>query len=57
VTQDYMKRQCRAGGQVRMLVVPDADHGFIGRDSAAAAVAWMADRFAGSPAPSDCDRG
>jgi acetyl esterase/lipase len=54
VTENYMKRQCAAGGKVRMLFVPAANHGFIGRDAAAAAVDWMADRFAGGPAPSDC---
>jgi hypothetical protein len=42
------------GSRVRMLEMPDVNHGFAGRDSADAAVAWMADRFAGRPAPSDC---
>jgi acetyl esterase/lipase len=54
VTKDYMQRLCRAGSQVRMLVMPNVSHGFAGRDSADAAVSWMADRFAGRPAPSDC---
>ena len=57
VTQDYMKRLCAAGSKVRMVVLPDANHGFIARDSATAAVEWLADRFAGVPAPSDCGRG
>jgi hypothetical protein len=39
---------------VRLLVLPQVNHAFIGRDSAAAAVDWIADRFAGAPAPSDC---
>jgi acetyl esterase/lipase len=56
VTQDYMRRQCAAGGAVRMLVLPNATHGIIAHDAAASAVAWMADRFAGSAAPSDCNR-
>jgi acetyl esterase/lipase len=56
VTQDYMKRQCAAGGKVRMLVLPNANHGIIAHDAAASAVAWMADRFAGSVASSDCNR-
>jgi acetyl esterase/lipase len=57
VTQDYMRRQCAAGGKVRMLFLPGDNHGFIARDAAASAVDWMADRFAGAPAPSDCNRG
>jgi acetyl esterase/lipase len=56
VTRDYMKRQCAVGGKVRMLVLPNSNHGFIGRDAAAAAVDWMADRFAAVAAPSDCGR-
>jgi hypothetical protein len=52
-TKDYMAQLCRAGGKVRMVVLPGINHGFIGRDSASAAVGWMADRFAGAPAPSD----
>ncbi len=54
VTHDYMERLCRAGSRVRMLVMPNVNHGFAGRDSADAAVDWISDRFAGSPAPSDC---
>ncbi len=54
VTLDYMRRLCRAGSKVRLIVLPNANHGFIARDSAEAAVQWMTDRFAGLPAPSDC---
>jgi acetyl esterase/lipase len=54
VTADYMRRLCRDGSSVRMVVLPGVGHGMLGRDSANAAVAWMADRFAGTPAPSDC---
>jgi acetyl esterase/lipase len=56
VTQDYMTRQCRAGGKVQMLLLPKANHGLIARDAAPAAVDWMTDRFVGFPAPSDCNR-
>jgi acetyl esterase/lipase len=49
-----MERLCNAGGTVHMLVLPGVNHAFIGRDSAAAAVDWIAERFAGTPAPSDC---
>jgi acetyl esterase/lipase len=54
VTRAYMQRLCRAGSRVRMLVMPNVNHGFAGRDSASAAVGWMADRFAGRAAPNDC---
>ncbi len=55
VTRDYMQRQCAAGGKVRMVLLPAADHGLVADDAAASAVAWMADRFAVAPAPSDCN--
>jgi len=56
VTRSYMQRQCTAGSKVSMMWVPGVGHGFIARDSADAAVAWMMDRFAGRPAPSDCGK-
>ncbi|MCK8786514.1 lipase family protein [Roseomonas sp. NAR14] len=54
VTADYARRLCRAGSAVRRLVLPGVGHGFIATDSAVPAVDWMADRFAGRPAPDDC---
>ena len=54
VTMDYMKRLCAAGSAVRMLELQGVSHGFAGAKSADTAVAWIADRFAGKPAPSDC---
>ena len=54
VTQEYMTQLCRAGSKVRMMLMPGVGHGFVGRDSADDAAAWMADRFAGSVAPDDC---
>lgn len=56
VTRNYMQRQCEAGGKVAMTWVPGVGHGFVARDSADAAVAWIMDRFAGRPAPSDCGK-
>jgi len=55
VTRDYMRRLCRAGSKVQMIVLPTANHGFIARDAAGSAVAWMADQFAGRGASSDCE--
>lgn len=54
VTQNYMQQLCKAGSRVSFLMMPNVSHGFAGRDSADAATAWMADRFAGLAAPSNC---
>lgn len=54
VTRNYMKRLCSDGSAVRMLTLPDVGHIWIGYDSAAAAVQWISERFAGTPAPTDC---
>ena len=54
VTRAYMQRQCKAGGKVTMMWVPGVGHGFVARDSANTAVAWMMDRFAGRPGGGDC---
>jgi acetyl esterase/lipase len=54
VTLAYYRRLCAAGNRVRMLVMPGVSHGFAGADSAKNALAWMADRFAGRPAPNEC---
>jgi len=54
ITDAYMRRLCAAGSAVRFVKMPGVSHGFIARDSAPAAIDWMADRFAGAPAPNDC---
>lgn len=54
ITAAYMRRLCAAGSTVRFVLMPGVGHGFIARDSAPAAVDWMADRFAGMHAPNDC---
>jgi len=54
VTRNYMQRLCRAGSKVQMNFIPAAGHGLIAADSALTAVQWMADRFAGRRAPTDC---
>ncbi|WP_454625378.1 alpha/beta fold hydrolase [Bradyrhizobium cenepequi] len=56
VTRAYMERLCGAGSKVVMMWVPGVGHGFVARDSADQAVAWIMDRFAGRPAPSDCGK-
>ena len=57
VTFDDRRRLCRAGSGMRLLVLPDANHGIVARDSTGAAVDWMAARFADQPPPSDCISG
>ncbi|MGB6800280.1 MAG: lipase family protein [Xanthobacteraceae bacterium] len=57
VTQDYMKRQCQVGGKVKMLFLPNANHGVIARDAAPSVIDWITDRLAGFPPPNDCNRG
>jgi acetyl esterase/lipase len=54
VTADYASRLCKAGNPVRIVLRDKVGHAFIARDSAAAAVEWMAARFAGKPPPNDC---
>jgi acetyl esterase/lipase len=55
VTRAYMKQLCSGGSKVRMLLLPGVGHGFAARDSATAAIHWIANRFEGAVAPSDCD--
>ncbi len=54
VTQAYRARLCRNGNRVEFVLLPGVGHAFIARDVAQAAVAWMAARFAGEPAPTNC---
>lgn len=56
VTIDYMRRLCAAGSKVRLLMLPGVGHAWIARDASGAAIAWMAQRFAGVPPPNDCAR-
>lgn len=54
VTRSYVDLLCGAGSSVRYVGVPGTGHGLIGRESAPAATAWIADRLAGRPPPDDC---
>jgi acetyl esterase/lipase len=54
VTEAYRARLCRNGNRVEFVLMPRVGHAFIARDVADAAVAWMAARFAGEPAPTNC---
>jgi hypothetical protein len=54
VTRDYMGKLCKAGGKVRLMMLPNIGHGRAAQASTMAAVNWMTDRFAGETPPSDC---
>jgi acetyl esterase/lipase len=54
ITEAYRARLCRNGNRVEFVLMPGVGHPFIARDVAGAAVAWMAARFAGEPAPTNC---
>jgi acetyl esterase/lipase len=54
VTQAYRDQLCKAGSKVKLLLMPGVSHGFIGYDTADAAIDWMADRFQGNTPPNDC---
>jgi pimeloyl-ACP methyl ester carboxylesterase len=46
-------RLCRNGNRVEFVLLPGVGQALIARDVAGAAVAWMAARFAGEPAPTN----
>ncbi len=53
VTRKFVDRLCRAKASVTF-VTDGGDHITAGKRSAALAVSWLGDRFAGSTPPSDC---
>jgi acetyl esterase/lipase len=56
VTQDYMSKLCKAGSQVKMMILPNVGHGRAAQESTIAAADWMTDRFAGEEPPDDCGK-
>ena len=56
VTEAFVDRLCRRNRNVRYIVTAAGDHVSVGKTAAPDAVAWIGDRFAGRPAPSDCRR-
>ena len=53
VTRKYMKQLCAGGSAVQTLTLPNVGHTWVGYDSAAVAIGWISERFAGTPAPTD----
>jgi pimeloyl-ACP methyl ester carboxylesterase len=54
ITLAYRSKLCRSGSPVDMMMLPNIGHLMIARKAAPATVAWIADRFNGRPAPSNC---
>lgn len=54
VTAAYVRALCRSGNRVRSIAISGEGHATSAKDSAATTLAWIADRFANKPAPSDC---
>jgi acetyl esterase/lipase len=56
VTKAYAAKLCKAGSKLRLLSMPNIGHGRAAQASTQAVLGWTADRFAGAPAPDDCER-
>ena len=54
VTSQYFRQICREGNVVKFVAIPAAGHGGSVKASSKDAVAWLADRINGKPAPSSC---
>jgi pimeloyl-ACP methyl ester carboxylesterase len=55
--QSAVARSCALGGQIEYLQVPDVDHRYLIPKVAQTTQRWIAERFAGIPAPSNCPAG
>jgi alpha-beta hydrolase superfamily lysophospholipase len=54
VTAAFVEALCKRGETVQFAMVAGRGHMTAGEDAAAAAAAWIRDRFQRSPAPNDC---
>jgi len=54
ITRQFADHLCEQGTRVVLIALEGGSHSYAGVGSAQAAVAWMAGRFAGERAPSDC---
>ncbi len=54
VTRTFVGKMCRAGQTLRFVEVAAGDHVTIAKRTAPTTIYWIADRFAGKPAPNDC---
>ncbi|GAA4013614.1 lipase family protein [Sphingomonas swuensis] len=56
VTRAFARRMCANRVRVRWFDLPGKDHATTAKQSAAATIEWIGERFAGTRAPSDCGR-
>jgi len=56
VTRAHAEALCRSGGRLRYISINGTGHATSAKDSSHETLAWIADRFAGRHAPSDCGR-
>ena len=56
VTRQFAQRLCANRVRVRWIDLPGKDHATTARQSATETLRWIADRFAGARAPSDCGK-
>ncbi|UUR07830.1 alpha/beta fold hydrolase [Sphingomonas glaciei] len=56
VTRAFARRMCANRVRVRWIDLPGKDHATTAKQSAAATLAWIDQRFAGAQAPDDCGR-
>jgi pimeloyl-ACP methyl ester carboxylesterase len=54
VTERLVEALCSRGEQVDLRLLPGVGHVATGHEAAADVAAWIADRFAGAPAPNTC---
>lgn len=54
VTWNFFEQTCKRGAAVNYLRLPDTGHATTAIASADRAIAWIAERFSGQPAGSDC---
>ena len=55
VTSSFARRMCRSGTRLQYMTISGQGHETSAKDSATATLAWAAARFAGTPAPSNCN--
>jgi dipeptidyl aminopeptidase/acylaminoacyl peptidase len=56
ITKRFGEALCAQGVRVSFVPLPGVTHTFAARDSAAAALSWMTERFRGAPAPTSCEQ-
>lgn len=56
ITKQYGNVLCAQGTPVHFVELPGVSHVFAAKESVNAALAWMGDRFRGTPPPSSCGR-